>query len=185
MEFLTELWLPIVLSGALVFIVSSVIHMALPWHKGDWRKLDGETEALAVMREHGVKPGQYMFPCPQSMKDMCTPEMVEKFKLGPVGYLTVIPNGPPAMGRSLVQWFLLCVVVSVFVAYLGRLAVAPGDVPFRIAATVGLLGYALSNVSDSIWKGSSWVTTLKFAFDGLVYALVTAATFAWLWPAAN
>ena len=55
---------------------------------------------------------------------------------------------------------------------------------FRIAATVGVLAHAFSNVHDSIWKGVTWGTTLKFAFDGVVYALVTGATFAWLWPAA-
>ena len=54
---------------------------------------------------------------------------------------------------------------------------------FRIAGTVAILGYAFSNVTDSIWKSISWGTTCKFVVDGIVYGLVTAATFAWLWPA--
>jgi hypothetical protein len=34
----------------------------------------------------------------------------------------------------------------------------------------------------SIWYRRSWVTTLKATIDGAVFAAVTAATFAWLWP---
>ena len=37
-------------------------------------------------------------------------------------------------------------------------------------------------ISESIWKGQSWSTTLKFVFDGLVYGLLTAGVFGWLWP---
>ena len=54
---------------------------------------------------------------------------------------------------------------------------------FRLTGTAAFLGYALTNVTNSIWKGVSWGVTAKFLFDGLVYALVTAATFGWLWPA--
>jgi len=28
----------------------------------------------------------------------------------------------------------------------------------------------------------SWVVTFKHLFDSLIYALLTAAIFAWLWP---
>ena len=45
-----------------------------------------------------------------------------------------------------------------------------------------MLGYALSHVMDSIWKGLAWSVAAKFFFDGLLYALVTGATFMWLWP---
>lgn len=30
---LSALWLPILLSAVVVFVASSIIHMALPWHK--------------------------------------------------------------------------------------------------------------------------------------------------------
>ena len=54
MEFLTELWLAILLSSVFVFVVSSVIHMALPWHKGDVRKMSNEDAVLEAMRASGV-----------------------------------------------------------------------------------------------------------------------------------
>ncbi len=102
MEFLTELWLAILLSSVFVFVVSSVIHMALPWHKGDVRKMSNEDAVLEAMRSNGVEPGAYMFPCAESTKAMGTPEMQEKFKRGPVGWLTVVPPGGFNIGKSLV-----------------------------------------------------------------------------------
>lgn len=184
MEFLTDLWLPILVSGVFVFIASSVIHMALPIHKGDYQKLSSEDAVLDAMRKNGVSPGDYMFPCASSMKEMGSPEMMAKFSQGPVGYMTVLPNGPPAIGKSLFQWFVFTLVVSLFTAYLGSHALDADADPraiFRITGTVAVLGYAVGNVPSSIWKGQSWVVTAKFLFDGLVYGVVTGATFAWLW----
>lgn len=182
MTTLAALWLPILLSAVFVFLVSSVIHMALPIHKNDYRKLPDEDRILGALR--GTVPaGQYRFPWAGSMKECSTPEMQAKFAQGPVGTLVVM--GGMQIGKSLGQWFAFCLVVGVFVAYLTGLARGPGatDV-FRFASAVAFLAHALSGVCDSIWKGVSWSTTAKFGFDGTVYALVTGATFAWLWPAA-
>lgn len=185
MTSLALLWLPILLSAVLVFVASSVIHMALPIHKGDYRKLPDEPGTLEALRRTGVVPGQYVFPCPASMQDMGSPEMQARFQQGPVGTMIVRPNGPPAMGTALGQWFLFCVVISLLVAYLTGLTHGPGAPSvFRFAAAAAFLGFAMSSASDSIWKGVSWATTGKFVFDGLVYALLSGAAFAWLWPAA-
>jgi len=160
------------------------VHMVLAIHKNDYRKLPNEDAVLDGLRTSDVGPGQYMFPhC--SMQDFKLPEMQAKFERGPLGTLVVRDKGCVNMGKSLGQWFLFCVVIGVFVAYLTGLACAPGAPAmqvFRIAGTVATLGYAFSSVTDSIWKGISWSTTLKFVFDGLLYALATGATFAWLWP---
>ena len=185
MEFLADLWLPILLSAVLVFVASSILHMVIPIHKGDFRKVAGEDQVLGAMRDAGVVPGSYMLPCADSMKDMCTPEMVEKFKQGPVGFLTIVPSGAPGMGKSLVQWFLYSLLISVFVGYLAWHAVAPGaaylDI-FRLSGTAAILAYAIAVIPDSIWKGTSWTITAKFIFDGLIYGLVTAGAFAGFWP---
>jgi len=186
MTTLVSLWLPILLSAVLVFVASSVIHMVLQIHKKDYMKLPDEARLLDALRGK-VPPGHYVFPCADSMKDMGSPEMQRKFAEGPVGSLIMRPNGMPFMGKALGQWFAFCVVVSVFVAYLTSLALPIGTKHeymsvFRIAGTVAVLGYAFSNVTDSIWKGVSWAITLRFVFDGVVYGLVTAGTFAWLWP---
>ena len=185
MEFLTSLWLPILLSAVFVFVVSSILHMVVQIHKGDYVKLPGEDKVLAEMRAQGVKPGDYMFPCAASMKDMGTPEMVDKCTIGPVGFLTVVPSGPWRMGNNLIQWFLYSILIGVFTAYVAYHGLGRGAeylAVFRIAGSVAVLAYASAYMPNSIWKGSPWGTTLKFAFDGLLYGLVTAGTFAWLWP---
>ena len=187
MTTLAALWLPILVSAIAVFIVSSLVHMVLQIHKGDYQPLPDEDKVLDALRNAKVPPGQYMFPCPGSMKEMGSPEMGAKFQQGPVGTLIVRPTGMPNMGKSLGQWFALCAVVGIFVAYIAGQALAPGAASlqvFRVTGAVAVLGYALSGVADSIWKGIRWDTTAKFVFDGLLYGVATAATFAWLWPAA-
>ena len=182
---LIELWLPILLSAVFVFVASSIIHMVLATHNSDYKKLPGEEKVLQEMRTQGVAPGTYAIPRAGSMKEMATPEMIEKYKRGPVGFMTVIPSGPPAMGRNLVLWFLYSIFIGVFVAYVSALGLSRGAdylAVFRIAGTVAILGYAVSSIPDSIWKGQRWGITLKFVFDGVVYGLVTAGTFGWLWP---
>jgi hypothetical protein len=185
---LLDLWLPIVLSAVFVFVVSSVIHMALPIHKKDMKRLPDEDKVLSAMRSAGVAAGQYMFPSCSSMKEMGSPEMLAKMKQGPVGNMIVLPSQPFSMGKSLGQWFALSLVISACAAYVAGLTLAPGAdgmLVFRVTSAAALLGYALSHVSDSIWKGLAWSVSLKFFGDGIAYALATGAAFAWLWPAAG
>jgi hypothetical protein len=187
MEFVADLWLPILLSAVFVFVMSSILHMVLPFHKGDYKKLPGEEKVLAEMRAQGVQRGHYTFPCPGSMKEMCSPEMIEKYKQGPVGHMIILPSGPPTMGKCLTLWFLYSVLVSFLVAYVASFTVDYGAeylTVFRLTGTVAVIAYAVGVLCDSIWKGQSWTITLKFVFDGVVYGLVTAGTFSWLWPVA-
>ena len=180
-----DLWLPILLSGVGVFIVSSIIHMLIPIHAGDYRSLPDEEGMTKALRE--VAPGSYMFPRAESMKECASPEMIEKFKRGPVGFMVLHPAGPPAMGKALAQWFINTLFISLFVAYIGALGMRSGadfSTVFRLTATIAFLGYGTGQITDSIWKGQAWSTTLKFAFDGLLYAVVTGAIFASLWPSA-
>ena len=181
---LTALWLPVVLSAVVVFIASSIMHMLLPYHRSDYRQLPDEDKLLAALRAAGLKQGLYHFPfC--THKDMKSPAAMEKFKQGPVGMLTVFPSGPPALPKFLGMWFAYCLVIGFFVAYLTGRTVGPGAnymAVFRVAGTAAFLAYGLGNLSNGIWKGQPWSVTLKEAIDGLVYALLTAGTFGWLWP---
>ena len=182
---LIDLWLPILLSAVIVFFASFIMHMVLGYHKSDCRKLPDEDRVTDAMRSAGVTRGPaYFFPY-FSFKEMKSPAVMEKMKRGPVGLLTVLPSGPPAMAKNMTQWFLYCVVISIFAAYLsGRLLTTETVFlqVFRVVGTIAFLGYGAAHVQESIWSGRSWVVTLKHLFDGLIYALLTAATFAWLWP---
>lgn len=182
---ISALWLPILLSAVLVFIVSSLVHMVFGYHRTDFRKLPNEERTLDALRSENIPPGDYLFPRPPSHKEVRSPEMIEKYKKGPVGLLTVLPSGTPTMGKQLFQWFLFCLAVGVAVAYLAGRALEPGATylaVFRFAGTGAFYAHSFGRVIESIWMGRAWSTTCKNVFDGLLYALVTAGTFGWLWP---
>jgi hypothetical protein len=180
----TALWLPILLSAVLVFVASSVMHMLLPYHRSDYGQLPDEDKVLAALRAAAVKRGLYVFPyC--THKDMNSPAVIEKRKLGPVGFMTVIPSGATAMPKFLIQWFLFCLVIGSSVAYLTGLTVPAGTqsmAVFRVAGAAAFLGYGLGNLSNGIWKGQPWSVTIKEVIDGLIFGLLTAGAFGWLWP---
>ena len=182
---LTTLLLPILLSTVVVFFASFVMHMVLTYHKSDYRQLPDEDRVTDAIRNAGVTRGPaYFFPyC--SFKEMKSAPMMDKFKRGPVGLLTVLPSGPPAMGKNMIQWFLYCAVISLFAAYLSGRFLAPGTPflqVFRVAGTVAFLGYGAAHAQESIWNGRSWVVTSKHLFDSVIFAALTAGVFGWLWP---
>ncbi|MEP6996678.1 MAG: hypothetical protein ABI900_03465 [Betaproteobacteria bacterium] len=183
---LSALMLPILLSAVLVFVASSIIHMLLPWwHKSDYPKLPNEDGLRNALRPLAIPPGDYMVPRPSSTEDMRSPEFIEKLKQGPVMVVTVMPNGTFSMSRNLVLWFLYCVVVGLFAACIAALALPPGaPYPrvFQIVAAAAFAGYVLALWQMSIWYRRAWTTTVKSSIDGLIYALLTAAAFGWLWP---
>ena len=184
MTFLAALWLPIVLSAIIVFIASSIMHTVLTYHQSDCHKFTHEEKVLEVLRGEKLQRGLYIFPF-SAPKDMKSEVMVEKYKLGPVGMMTVMPSGPPVMPRFLGQWFVFCLVVSIFMAYLAWHTVSAGanyPAVFRVVGTAAFLAYGLGHLSDGIWKGQTWSMTIKEVIDGLVYGLLTAGTFGWLWP---
>jgi hypothetical protein len=167
---LTALWLPIVLSAVIVFVASSIMHMLLPYHRSDYSQLPDEDKILSTLRAANLKRGLYVFPyC--THKDMKSPALLEKQKQGPVGFMTIIPSGPPALPKFLIQWFLYCLVIGFFVAYLTAHTIAPGSnylEVFRVVGTAGFLAYGLGTISNGIWKGQTWSVTIKEVVDGLV-----------------
>ena len=182
---LSALVVPILLSAVLVFIASSVIHMLLPWHRNDFPKLANEDSVRKALRPLAIPPGDYMVPRPSGAHDMRSPEFTEKLKRGPVMLITVMPNGAVSMRNNLVLWFLYCVVVGLFAAYIAGRALPPGTLYLRVFQMVGAAafgGYVLALWQMSIWYHRAWSTTIKSSVDGLIYALLTAGTFGWLWP---
>lgn len=180
-----SLWLPIVLSAVFVYVASSIIHMALRYHRNDLRQLPREDEVMEALRRFEIPPGDYGMPHGGSMAAMKDPGFIAKMKAGPVAHMTVMPSGPPAMGASLLLWFLYSLLVSAFVAYVTLHALPSGPgyrAVFRIAGCTAFAGYSLALLQNSIWYKRNWGTTLRSIFDGLIYASLTAGTFGWLWP---
>ena len=183
---LASLWLPILLSAVIVFVVSSIVHMAMPWHKNDYARMPDEERVRAALRPFAIPPGDYMVPRPATREELRTQEFVARVNEGPNLVVTVLPNGPLAWGRNLAMWFVYLVVVAVFAGYVAGRALPPGThylVVFRFVGTTAFIGYALALWQMSIWYRRSWSTTVKATIDGLIYALLVAGTFGWLWPA--
>ncbi len=187
MTSIAALWLPIIVAAVVVFIASSIIHMAPLWHRSEYPKVPNEDRVLDALRPFAIPPGDYMLPRAKDMNDMKSPEFTEKVKRGPVMIVTVMPNGPFAMGKNLTLWFIYVVAVGVLAAYVAGRTLAPGAdylTVFRIAGTTAFIGYAVALWQMSIWYHRAWSTTVKATLDGLIYALLTGGAFGWLWPGA-
>lgn len=183
---LVALWLPIIVSAIVVFFASSILHMMLKYHNSDYRKFSNEDEVRTAIRNGNPTPGQYLLlyavGSPESLKD---PAMIEKFKQGPVGMAFVRKPGVPTMGPLLVQWFIYEIVVSLFAGYVASATLAPGTPylkVFQVVGTVAFVAYGAARTQSAIWQGEPWSATVKDMIDALIYGLLTAGVFGWLWP---
>ena len=181
MEFLSTLWMPIVVSSVLIFIASYLTHMVLPHHKGEWQGLPNEGSVLGVLQ--GTPPGSYMIPYCSGMEEMKNPEFLEKQKRGPNGTI-VLWDGPVNMSRNLGLTFLSYVIIGVFVAYVAWNSLGAGPHEylklFRITGACAFMAHGMALIPQAIWyKGIRlWACLL----DALIYALLLAGVFGWLWP---
>lgn len=183
---LTSLWLPIAASAVAIFFLSFLCWMVLPHHRKDYAQLADEDGLMAFLRGKGLTPGIYSFPhCThERMKD---PAWIAKRDAGPCGMLQIVPASAWNMGPTLLKWFVLLLALGVFVAYVAAHALPAGAdylAVFRIVGAVTFLAFALQQFSDAIWKSTPCRVVLTSLFDAVLYALVTAGIFGWLWPAA-
>src|SRR5215210_6335149 len=182
---LVMLWLPILLSAVLVFVASSIIHMASPWHKNDYPRLPDEEAFRRAVGPLDLPQGDYMIPRPTSREDLKSAEFLEKHSAGPNVIMTVLPKGDWSMGRNLGMWFVYLLFVSVFTAYVTGRATPPGAEYmhiFQLASTIAFMGYSVALWQMSIWYRRSWSITIKATIDGLIYGMLTAGVMGWLWP---
>lgn len=181
-----SLWLPILLSAVFVFILSSIIHMVFTYHYKDFKPVPEEDKLMDTLRAFNLTSGEYIVPHAASPATRKSPEFQAKMKKGPAVILNVWQSANPSMVKNLVLWFLYSVIVGVFAAYVAGRALGPGApylAVFRFAGVTAFACYSIAQWQASIWFNRPWGTTLRNTIDGLVYALVTAGTFGWLWPA--
>jgi len=182
---MSALWLPILVSAIVVFFVSYILNAVLKYHASDCVGLPNEDAVMDALRKFNIPPGEYAMPRPASMAAMKDPAFIEKATKGPVVMMTVIPPGPFKMGPSLAQWFVYCLVVGVFAAYIAGHALPAGShylAVFRFAGCTAFVGYSLALWQNSIWYHRKWSSTIKGTFDGLVYGLFTGGVFGAMWP---
>ena len=182
---LATLWLPIVLSAVFLFFASAIIHMVMPWHKSDFARLPDEEafrRAVAPMR---IPPGDYVAPHCLTSADMKSPEYAAKLEEGPVLLMTVRPTGPIRMGPMFLSWMGFLLVASTFVGWIAGAAVPPGAETryvWHFTAAIAFVIYGLATWPAVIWYGRKASSAFKDSVDGVIYAVITAVTFGWLWP---
>ena len=180
-----SLWFPVVVAAVLVFVMSSIIHMVLTYHRSDFGAVPEEGAVRDALRPFGIPPGEYVVPCASSPADMKSDAYQSRVSEGPVLFMTVLPNGMPNMGKNLAYWFVYCIVVGIFCALVAGSAFGPGAEYHEVFHIVGLTafaGYVLGGWQSTVWYSRKVSTSIKNTFDGLLYALLTAGAFAGFWP---
>jgi len=172
MLFLAALWLPILLSAVFVFIASSIMHMVLPYHKSDCRKLPDEDKLMATLRDAGLQRGHVYVSLLRSQRHEIS-RHAGKYKQGPIGMMTVFPPGPPRSAK--VSGHVVCVLrdhrYRCCVCHRARAPSGGGTTAslfwavFQVAGTAAFLAYGLANLSNGIWKGQPWSMTIKEVVD--------------------
>lgn len=188
MHFIVELWQPILLSAALVFIASAIAWTVLPFHNREWKGLpNADAVRDAIKAGGGWGPGLYMFPFVDDPAAKRSPEFMAKFAEGPTGMVTIMPPGPFRMGRTMSLSFLFNILVSVFIAYVAHHAFEGRGTPptylqvFQITGAVGFMTYAFGSMPESIWFSRPWKSWFLVAADALVFGLLIGGSFGALW----
>ena len=104
----------------------------------------------------------------------------------PVAMLTVRKSGPPEMGTCLGLWFVFTLGVAAFAACVASSAVGSGGNTKMGAHIVGMLSfiaYGGGSIQMGIWMGKPWGSVAKDMLDSVIYAVISALVFMWLWPA--
>ena len=182
MQFLAQLWLPILVASVVLFFLSAFAWMVLPHHnKFDWSKLPKEDEFIGAVKQADIAPGRYMFPHVGSHQEAQQPEFQEKHKTGPVG--TLIVFGKVNMGLNMLWTFTFFCVCNSMLAYLAWFALSKQQPTtmevWRFVGTAAILTYACSAIPNDIWFKRPSITNVV---DGIVYGLVCGLIFALLWP---
>ena len=184
MQFLSELWMPILIATALCVALSALVWRALPFHKTERRRLPTEPGVLEALRQDAPPPGLYAFPFVMG-GDANRPDIKAALRKGPVGFVTIKAGGPTATGRMMAQAVAFYLIVTVFTAYVAWHSLKLGSPylsVFRIVGTVTTMTYGLGMVQESIWFARPWKSWLYTALDSLLYGTATAGVFGWLWP---
>jgi len=179
-----------ILGGIVMFIWTSIAHMALPLGEAGVREIPNEPTVLSAMQSNiGDQIGLYIFPGPgvgknatRQEKNEAMKHMGEKMAANPSGILMYnAPGRPFTFGKWLGIEFgteLLEAILVVFLLAQTRIVSFAGRVGFVLVA--GILAAITTNVSYWNWYGFPSAYTASymliqiagFFLVGLVAALV-------------
>ena len=188
MQFLSDLWLAILVTSVALFFCSFMVWAVLPHHKDDWAKLPDEDGVRQFLKGQSLPTGVYMFP-KMDHKQCNTPEGKAKMKDGPMGELRIWKDR--GMGGPMAGTFAVFLIASFLIAYVswhvlrGHAGHAPAGEfvdRFQVIGTIGILTYCFSFLPNMIWFQAGKRAIVNGIIDGLLYGIVTGASFSWLWP---
>ena len=185
MDLLIQLWLPILLTTVGIWMASTIIWTVMPHHAKDFSPVPNEDAFLSALKGLTLPQGSYQFPHCGSHKNSRDPEFQRKWKEGPAGTINVMKCD--GMGKNIILTVVVQLLASTITAYLGSLVLARGldFMPvFRFFATAGVLTWCFASLPNQIWFGASRNVKVACVIDGVIYAAITGAIFAALWPKA-
>ncbi len=179
-----------VLGGIVMFIWTSIAHMALPLGEAGIREIPNESAVLNEMQSNiGEQTGLYIFPGPgigknatRQEKNEAMKHVGEKMAANPSGILMYhAPGRPFTLGKWLGVEFgkeFLEAILVVFLLAQTRIVSFAGRIGFVLVA--GILAAISTNVSYWNWYGFPCVYTASymliqivgFLLVGIVAALV-------------
>lgn len=185
MNELAGLWIPVVVAAFSVLGANCFVWVFIAQYVQKWRTLPEEDATVEHLQKSGTAPGFYVFPGRHSRISNASEESrLLRIESGPWGTINVRAR-QPSIGRAIVQSMTYCLTTSIFVAYLGTLALDPGDGfsnVFQVIGTAGILAYAFGGIPNAIWLGLDSRSAVMDVVGGIFYGLITGAVFATLWP---
>ncbi len=181
-----------ILGGIVMFIWTSIAHMALPLGEAGIAEIPNESAVLSAMQSNiGDQTGLYIFPGPGVEKNATRQEkneamkhMAEKMATNPSGILMYhAPGRPFTIGKWLGIEFgteLLEAILVVFLLVQTRIVSFSGRVGFVLVA--GILAAITTNVSYWNWYGFPCVYTASYMFIQIVGFLLVGVVAALVLP---
>jgi hypothetical protein len=167
-----------ILGGIVMFIWTSIAHMALPLGEAGIREIPNESAVLSAMQSNiGEQTGLYIFPgtgvgknATRQEKNEAMKRMAEKTAANPSGLLMYHAAGRPfAFAKWLGIEFgteLLEAILVVFLLAQTRVVSFAGRVGFVLVA--GILAAITTNVSYWNWYGFPGAYTAGYMFIQIV-----------------
>ena len=167
-----------ILGGIVMFVWTSVAHMALPLGEAGVHEIPNESAVLSGMQSNmGDQTRLYVFPgtgvgknATREKKNEAMKHMAEKVAANPSGILMYHPPGRPfTIGKWLGIEFsteLLEAILVVFLLAQTRIVSFGGRIGFVVV--VGILAAITTNVSYWNWYGFPSVYTASYMFIQIV-----------------
>src|SRR6478609_4655072 len=167
-----------ILGGIVMFVWTSIAHMALPLGEAGINEIPSESAVLGAMQSSiGDKTGLYIFPglgvgksATREEKSEAMKQMQQRIAANPSGILMYHPPGRPfSFGKALAIEFSTEVLQAILVIWLlaqTRIGSFGGRVGFVLIA--GILAAMTTNISYWNWYGFPGVYTASYILIEIV-----------------